>query len=527
MPHQRLFQEEVMPLTKSDSIDIALETYSPEKVPTDVLVLGAFPDAKLPPASRKIDEASKGRLSAVIKRGDLDEKAGASLMLYDLPGIEAERVLLVSLGKRDDFNEKAFRDALGSAAKTLSDGAAKDASLALVDIEVPGRSTAWRVQTASRVLADGAYRFDAPGVNAKEKKKRQRGARKVTLLTSEKINDRLKNASNRGQAIAEGMALAKDLGNLPGNVCNPPYLAETARALGKEFKFDVEVLEREDMRKLGMGAALSVGQASAQPCKFIVMNYKGGGKAKPIVLVGKGVTFDTGGISLKPGANMDEMKFDMCGAASAFGAMKTAARLKLPVNLVAIIPAVENMPGGNATRPGDVVTSMSGQTIEILNTDAEGRLALADALTYAERFDPACVIDVATLTGACVIALGNVTSGLFANDDELAEQLLESGEDTGDRAWRLPMFDEYQDQLTSNFADMSNLGGRPAGAITAACFLKRFANKFKWAHLDIAGTNAVSGDAKGATGRPVPLLTEFLIGRVEKRAWGSPGARAA
>jgi leucyl aminopeptidase len=515
-----------MALTKSDPIDITLEASSPEKIRTGVLVVGAFADGSLPPASRKIDEASKGKLSTVIKRGELDEKAGSSLLLHDLPGIEAERVLLVSLGKRSDFDDKAFRDAVSSAAKTLSGGVAREAALAIVDVEVPDRSAAWRVQTASRLIADGAYRFAAPGVNAKEKKK-ERGARKVTLLTSEKISDHLKNAVRAGQAIAEGIALAKDLGNLPGNVCNPPYLAEAARALGKEFKFDVEVLEREDMRKLGMGAALSVGQASAQPCKFIVMNYQGGGKAKPIVLVGKGVTFDTGGISLKPGANMDEMKFDMCGAASVFGAMKTAARLKLPLNLVAIIPAVENMPGGNATRPGDVVTSMSGQTIEILNTDAEGRLALADGLTYAERFDPACVIDVATLTGACVIALGNLTSGLFANDDELAEQLLESGEDTGDRAWRLPMFDEYQDLLKSNFADMSNLGGRPAGAITAACFLKRFANKFKWAHLDIAGTNAVSGDAKGATGRPVPLLTEFLIGRAEKRAWGSTSARAA
>jgi leucyl aminopeptidase len=517
-----------MALTKSDPIDITLESSSPEKIRTGMVVVGAFADGALPPASRKIDEAAKGKLSAVIKRGDLDEKAGSSLLLHDLPGIEAERVLLVSLGKRGDFDDKAFRDAVGSAAKTLSGGVARDAAFALVDVDVPDRSAAWRVQTASRLIADGAYRFAAPGVNAKNKdKNKERGARKVTLLTSEKISDHLKHAVRSGQAIAEGIALAKDLGNLPGNVCNPPYLAEAARDLGKEFKFDVDVLEREDMRKLGMGAALSVGQASAQPCKFIVMNYKGGGKAKPIVLVGKGVTFDTGGISLKPGANMDEMKFDMCGAASVFGAMKTAARLKLPLNLVAVIPAVENMPGGNATRPGDVVTSMSGQTIEILNTDAEGRLALADGLTYAERFDPACVIDVATLTGACVIALGSITSGLFANDDELAEQLLESGEDTGDRAWRLPMFDEYQDLLKSNFADVSNLGGRPAGAITAACFLKRFANKFKWAHLDIAGTNAVSGDAKGATGRPVPLLTEFLIGRAEKRAWGSTGARAA
>jgi leucyl aminopeptidase len=326
-------------------------------------------------------------------------------------------------------------------------------------------------------------------------------------------------AIRRGHAIADGMSLARDLGNLPGNVCHPAYLADTARSLGREVGFDVEVLEREDMSELGMGAALAVGQASAQPCKFIVMQYNGGGSAtRPIVLIGKGVTFDTGGISLKPGAKMDEMKFDMCGAASVFGAMKTIARLRLPLNVVGIVPAVENMPGGNATRPGDVVTSMSGQTIEILNTDAEGRLALADALTYAERFHPACVIDVATLTGACVVALGTVTSGLLANDDALADELLRCGSESGDRAWRLPLFDEYQDQLKSNFADMSNLGGAPAGAITAACFLGRFARSFKWAHLDIAGTNAVSGERKGATGRPVPLLTEFLIGRASRAA---------
>jgi leucyl aminopeptidase len=510
---------------KSNSIELTVETASPEKFRTGVLVLGAFADGTLPPSSQKVDDAAKGKLSAVIKRGDLDEKAGASLLLHDLPGIEADRVLLVSLGKRDKFGEKAFRDALSGAAKALADGAARDAAVTLADIKVPGRSHAWRVQHAGRLLADGAYRFDYP--RAKTNKKKERGARKVALLTSEKVNDELHTAAHRGRATAEGVALAKDLGNLPGNICHPPYLADVARALGKEFGLKVEVLEREDMKKLGMGSALSVGQASAQPCKFIVMQYKGAGKAKPIVLVGKGVTFDTGGISLKPGANMDEMKFDMCGAASVFGAVKTVALMELPINLVAIIPAVENMPGGNASRPGDVVTSMSGQTIEILNTDAEGRLVLADALTYAERFDPDVVIDVATLTGACVIALGNITSGLFANDDELADQLLESGEDTGDRAWRLPMFDEYQDMLKSNFADMSNLGGRPAGSITAACFLQRFANGFKWAHFDIAGTNAVSGDAKGATGRPVPLLTEFLIGRAENRAWSTNRARAA
>jgi leucyl aminopeptidase len=509
-----------MPTPKTTPMEFTVDTTSPEKVRTGILVVGAFADGSLPPSSRKIDEASKGKLSATTKRGDLGEKPGSTLVLHDLPGVKADRVLLMNLGKRDAFDDRAFREALKGAAKVLADGVAKDAAVAFADIELPGRSQAWRMQQASSLLADGAYRFDAPRAKTATK---VRGARKIVLLTSEKVNDKLKNAVRRGQAIAEGLALAKDLGNLPGNVCHPSYLADTARALAKDLKFDVEVLEREDMKRLGMGAALSVGQASSQPCKFIVMHYRGGGKTKPIVLVGKGITFDTGGISLKPGANMDEMKFDMCGAASVFGAMKTAARLGLPINLVGIISAHENMPGGNASRPGDVVTSMSGQTIEILNTDAEGRLALADSLTYAERFNPDCVIDIATLTGACVIALGNITSGLFANDDELADQLLASGNDTGDRAWRLPMFDEYQDQLKSNFADMSNLGGRPAGSVTAACFLKRFADKFKWAHLDIAGTNAVSGDAKGATGRPVPLLTDFLIARAEAKA----GARGA
>jgi len=314
------------------------------------------------------------------------------------------------------------------------------------------------------------------------------------------------------------MALAKDLGNLGGNICTPAYMAQTAQALGQEFAFSVEILERADMEKLGMGSALSVGRASYQPCKFIVMHYRGGeAAARPIVLLGKGLTFDTGGISLKPGANLDEMKYDMSGGGSVLGIFKTLGRLRLPINVVGIVGAVENMLGGNASRPGDVVTSMSGQTIEILNTDAEGRLVLCDALTYAERFHPACVIDAATLTGACVIALGTHASGLWANDDALAAELLACGIDSGDRAWHMPLWDDYQSQLKSNFADMSNLGGRAAGAVTAACFLARFARAFKWAHLDIAGTASVSGDAKGSTGRPVPLLAEFLIRRAGVR----------
>jgi leucyl aminopeptidase len=506
--------------TAREPMRVTVETAAVERVRTGTLVVGAFADGTLPvSSSRRIDLRSNGKLSAVIKLGDLGEAPGSTLLVHDLPGVAVERVALVSLGRRTDFGERAFRDALGGAARILAAGAAHEAAVAIADVELPGRSLAWRLELATRLLADGAYRFALPWAANDGNGAARHGARRIALLVPGRVTPDVQLAVRRGQAIAEGMALARDLGNLPGNICNPLYLADTARALGAEHKFDVDVLEREQMRSLGMGAALAVGQASDHPCRFIVMHYKGGGApAAPIVLVGKGVTFDAGGISLKPGANMDEMKFDMCGAASVFGAMKTVALLKLPIDLVGIVPAVENMPGGNATRPGDIVKSMSGQTIEVLNTDAEGRLVLADALTYAERFNPACVIDVATLTGACVIALGSLTSGLLANDDELADELLACGTDTGDLAWRLPMFDEYQAQLKSNFADVSNLGGQPAGTITAACFLSRFARKYKWAHLDIAGTGALSGDAKGATGRPVPLLSEFLINRASRSA---------
>jgi leucyl aminopeptidase len=503
-------------------MDIIIETKSPKELRTDVLVVGTFSDGSLPPSTRTIDEASKGKLSEIIKLGDLEAKAGAWLQLYDVPGTLAERVLLVSLGPRDQFSDKAFRDALAGAARSLSGGAARDAVVTLADIEVPGRSLAWRLEQASRILADGAYRFDVPGIGKTNQK--DRGARRISLVVGDKSTPELEQAVRRGLAVAEGMALTKNLGNLGGNVCNPSYLAQIAQAMGEEFNFTVEVLEREDMERLGMGSALSVGRASDSPCKFIVMHYRGGdASAKPIVLVGKGVTFDTGGISLKPGADLDEMKYDMSGGGTVFGVLKTIARLALPINVVGIVPAVENMPGGNATRPGDVVTSMSGQTIEILNTDAEGRLILCDALTYAERFNPACVIDIATLTGACVIALGNVTSAVFANDDALAAELLKCSAETGDLAWQMPLYEEYQTQLKSNFADMSNIGGRPAGAVTAACFLGRFTKAYKWAHLDIAGTASLSGDAKSATGRPVPLLSEFLIQRAGASAAMSAG----
>jgi leucyl aminopeptidase len=497
-------------------MEFTIKTGSPAKLKTGLLVLGAFAGGKLPALSAAADGAAEGRIASLIKRGDLEDKAGATLLLHDLPGVQAERVLLVSLGKEDELGDKAWRDALTAAAKAIAATPAKDAVVALADVELDTRDLPWRLQQAARILADGAYRFDALKSDKDKKDKKHRGARKLALLVSAELSAELDTAVLHGHAVATGMALAKDLGNLPGNICTPTHLAETAESLGKQYKFDVEVLNRDDMEKLGMGSFLSVARGSHQPPKFIVMHYKGGkAKARPVVLVGKGITFDTGGISLKPAAEMDEMKYDMCGAASVLGTFKAVAQMGLQINLVGLIPTTENMPGGAATKPGDVVTSMSGQTIEVLNTDAEGRLILCDALTYAERFKPECVIDIATLTGACVVALGKIPSGLLANDDELAAEILKRGTESGDRAWQLPLWDEYQDLLKSNFADMGNIGGRYAGTITAACFLSRFAKAYKWAHLDIAGTAWVSGEAKGATGRPVPLLSEFLIGRAQ------------
>jgi leucyl aminopeptidase len=496
-------------------VEFTIKTGAPEKLKAGCLVVGVTDGKDLTPAAASLDKAADGAIAAVLERGDLEVKAGATLMLHALPGLACPRVLLVSLGKSGELTEKSYRDAVTAAAKVLAAGRAEEAGFCLADVEVPGRSAAWALQLAVRSLADATYRFEATK-DAKDNGDKPAGARKITLLTRHKTNARLQAAVSRGQAVAEGMALAKDLGNLPANICTPSHLADTARKLAKDFKLKVEVLDREDLTKLGMGSFLSVAKGAHEPPKFIVLHYKGGkAKEAPVVLVGKGITFDTGGISIKPSAEMDEMKYDMCGAASVLGTFRAVARMALPINLVGLIPATENMPGGGATRPGDVVTSMSGQTIEVLNTDAEGRLVLCDALTYAERFKPACVIDIATLTGACVVALGKIPSGLLANDDMLAAELIARGNDSGDRVWQLPLWEEYQDLLKSNFADMANIGGRYAGTITAACFLARYTKAYKWAHLDIAGTAWVSGDAKGATGRPVPLLAEFLIGRCE------------
>jgi leucyl aminopeptidase len=494
-------------------MEFTIKTGNPTKLATGALIVAAFTDGGTPEAAfAAVDEASGGKLAALVARGDLDDRAGSLLVVPDLAGSAAARVVVVSLGKREDFGDKHWRDAVAAVSRWLAGSPAADAAIALADVPPPGRDTAWAMQHLSRSVADATYRYETTRSKAVES--RRKGASDIHLLTRHKASAALKNAVARGHAIAEGMALTKELGNLPANVCTPTHLAETAQALGREFKFKVDVLERKDMEKLGMNALLAVARGSHQPPKFIVMHYKGGKpKDRPVVLVGKGITFDTGGISLKPAAEMDEMKYDMCGAASVIGTFKSLARMQLPINVVGIVPTTENMPGGNATKPGDVVTSMSGQTIEILNTDAEGRLVLCDALTYAERFKPAAVIDVATLTGAVIIALGKIPTGLMANDDALADELLTCGQRSGDRAWRLPIWEDYQELIKTNFADMANIGGRTAGSITAACFLARYTKAYKWAHLDIAGTAWVSGEAKGATGRPVPLLSEFLIGR--------------
>jgi len=496
-------------------VEFSIKSGSPEKQRSACVVVGVFESRKLTLPAELLDKASGGYISDIVRRGDMEGKAGSTLLLHNVPATLCDRILLVGLGKEKDFKEKEFAAAVRTTVKVLNETGAFDASIFLTELAVRKRSIAWRVRQTTIIALDATYKFD----QFKSKKEEIRRPLRKLTLSVERRNELApaEEALAQGIAIAEGMAMTKTLGNLPPNVCHPTFLAEQAQEMAKEFKLACEILDRADMEKLGMGSLLSVARGSHQPPKLIVLSHQGGKAGdKPIVLVGKGVTFDTGGISLKPGADMDEMKYDMCGAASVLGTMRAVARMALPINLTVVVPASENMPGGNASRPGDIVTSMSGQTIEILNTDAEGRLILCDALTYAERFEPDTVIDVATLTGACVVALGSVATGLFANKDGLARDLLDAGEEANDRAWHMPLWDDYQELLRSPFADMANIGGRYGGAISAACFLSRFTKKFEWAHLDIAGTAWKSGADKGATGRPVPMLTHYLLQRAGK-----------
>jgi len=494
-------------------VEFSTKISAPEKVATPCIVVGVLESGRLTAAADMIDRASRGQIRALVRAGDMEGKLGTTRLLYKVPGTSAERVLLVGLGK--EVGRKEYREAVRSAMSVLQDTGAKEAWMFLADVPVRGTDATWKARHLVQAASEAAYRFE----HMKSKKPEAKPLNRIVLGAVGRTGQAsLEHGLAEGRSTAAGMALARDLGNLPGNVCTPTHLADAAIRLGKEWRLGVEVLEKRDMERLGMGAMLSVARGSRQPPKFIVIRHTGRPKkSKPVVLVGKGITFDTGGISIKPSAEMDEMKFDMCGAASVLGTLRAVAEMDLGLNVIGIIPTTENMPGGAASKPGDIVTSMSGQTIEILNTDAEGRLVLCDALTYAERFDPQAVIDIATLTGACVIALGHVCSGLFSNDEQLARELLAAGEEAWDRAWQLPLWDDYQEQLKSNFADFANIGGRAAGSVTAACFLARFTKRYHWAHLDIAGTAWRSGKEKGATGRPIPLLTSFLMKRAGKQ----------
>ncbi|MDZ7802870.1 leucyl aminopeptidase [Thiohalophilus sp.] len=497
-------------------MNITLKCTPVEQQSSQCLIVGVFEKRQPGPHAQAVDKASDGALQRILKQGDMDGKPGQTLMLHHLSGIQAERVLLVGCGKQSEFDEKQYNKALTAAIQAVNDSGARDAACYLTDLEVKSRSKAWNVRRVAELVHQTLYRYQQT-FSKPEKPDYPLG--KLQLCVDDKALKSARTGLKIGEAIGKGASFTRDLGNLPGNICTPTYLASQASKQLKDYaNMKVKALNQKAIEELKMGAFLSVARGSRQPPKLIVVEYQGTKKdTKPYVLVGKGITFDTGGISIKPAAAMDEMKYDMGGAAGVLGTMQAIGELQPPINVVAIVPSCENMPDGNANKPGDVVTSMSGQTIEILNTDAEGRLILCDALTYSERFKPKTVIDTATLTGACIIALGNQACGLLSNDQPLADALLAAGQTSQDRAWQLPLWDEYQEQLKSNFADMANIGGREAGTITAACFLSRFTKKLKWAHLDIAGTAWKSGAEKGSTGRPVPLLTQYLLDQCGKK----------
>ena len=488
-------------------------TASLHQIKTAALAVGIFSDGILSPAADIIDRASNGALRAVIDT-DFKAKPNTHLVLRNLAGVSAQRVILVGLGKQDSYNATIHAGAEQVFANYCANTGLTEAVSALAAIDCQQTKLRARAKAAAIAAGRAIYRYDA---TLSEKRNDDVKLKKVTLWVARNQAAEAQRGLRDGRAIANGMNLTRLLGDLPPNICTPTYLGNTAKKLAKEFKnLKAEVLSQKQIEALNMGSFLSVARGSYEPPAFIVLKHNGSKasakKAKaPIVLVGKGITFDAGGISLKPAANMDEMKYDMCGAASVLGTLRAVAELELERDVIGIIPACENLPSGRANKPGDIVTSMSGQTIEILNTDAEGRLVLCDALTYAERFKPAAVIDIATLTGACIVALGHVNTGLFSQNDELADGLLQAGREANDTAWRLPMDDAYQEQLRSNFADVANIGGPPAGSVTAACFLSRFTKNYPWAHLDIAGTAWRSGKDKGASGRPVPLLVQYLL----------------
>jgi leucyl aminopeptidase len=481
------------------------------KARTQCAIVGVYENGQLSPSARVLDKASKGYLRKILKRDDISGKTNQTLLLHDVPNVGATRVLLVGLGNEKTMNSAKYADIARTVIGKIKATSSRTNLCCLLEVDVPGRSIDWKTQRIVESFEAGLYSFTKmkgkPPVNTDS-------IESVDLLLDDKSKlETVQSAIAVGSALTAGISSAKTLGNLPGNICTPTYLADQAKQLAKDYSsITTKVIEEKEIEKLGMGAFMSVTRGSVQPGKLIVITHKGGkAKEAPHVLVGKGITFDTGGISLKPGAAMHEMIWDMCGAASVFGTMVAIAEQGLAMNVVGVIAAAENMPSGDASRPGDIVKTMSGQTVEILNTDAEGRLVLCDALTYIDQFNPKTVIDVATLTGACIIALGSHASAMYANDDGVAADLTKAGEDSLDRVWRMPLWEDYQAQINSAFADMANIGGREAGSITAACFLARFTKKYRWAHLDVAGSAFKgSGPSKGSTGRPVSLLFEYL-----------------
>ncbi len=489
-----------------------LKVAPPQSQHKTCLIIGAYEGGQLTSAAKDIDKSAKGLIKQLFTDGLFKGKAGEVLPLFR-SAQDFNHIVLVGLGKQGALSPTGFRRLIVTAAKSLSGTETDTITCYLTDAEVQGKSLAWKVRQIAEACSDGYYCFDL----FKSEKRKNHLKQFIIALPDNKQLKACETALAEAQAITHAVTLTKNLANTPSNICTPSFLADQAKELGKQYRdIKVTVLNETQMQKLGMGALLAVSRGSAEEAKLICLEYHGGKKNQaPVALVGKGITFDTGGNSLKTPDNMVGMKYDMCGAATVLGTLTAAAELKLPINVVGIIPAVENMPGGSAYKPEDILTSLSGQTIEVISTDAEGRLILCDALTYCERFKPDVVIDIATLTGAVVIALGTHATGLMSNDEPLAKALLKAGIESNDRAWQLPLWDEYQEQIESPFADMANVGGRPAGSITAGCFLSRFAKKFHWAHLDVAGTAAfMFGPERSATGRPVPMLTQFLIDRV-------------
>ncbi|WP_237387685.1 leucyl aminopeptidase [Xenorhabdus sp. Sc-CR9] len=495
-------------------MEFSVKSGSPEKQRSACIIVGVFEPRRLSPIAEQLDKISNGYISALLRRGELEGKVGQTLLLHHVPNVLSERILLVGCGKERELDERQYKQIIQKTISTLNETGSMEAVCFLTELHVKGRNNYWKVRQAVETAKESLYVFDQL---KSSKNELRRPLRKMVFnVPTRRELTSGERAIQHGLAIASGIKATKDLANMPPNICNAAYLASQARQLADNAEnLATKVIGEEQMKELGMNSYLAVGQGSQNESLMAVMEYKGSKdtNAKPIVLVGKGLTFDSGGISIKPSEGMDEMKYDMCGAASVYGVMRVVAELQLPINVIGVLAGCENMPGGRAYRPGDILTTMSGQTVEVTNTDAEGRLVLCDALTYVERFEPELVIDVATLTGACVIALGGHYTGLMSNHNPLAHELLNASEQAGDRAWRLPLGDEYTEQLESNFADMVNSCGRSGGAITAGAFLARFATKYNWAHLDVAGTAWRSGKAKGATGRPVALLSQFLLNR--------------